>query len=52
MYNDNNTTIKEALIRASSFLKENKISNPFFESQLLLRHVLRCRLVDLTLKRR
>ncbi|QNO15142.1 peptide chain release factor N(5)-glutamine methyltransferase [Alkalicella caledoniensis] len=33
-------TIKEALIWASSYLKENNIENPYFESQLLLRYLL------------
>ncbi|WP_350343559.1 peptide chain release factor N(5)-glutamine methyltransferase [Proteinivorax tanatarense] len=43
-------TIKEALVRASALLKESSIENPFFESQLLLKHVLECRLTDLIAK--
>lgn len=34
------TTIREALLRASSFLQENGCKDPRFEAELLMRHVL------------
>ncbi|WP_353893185.1 peptide chain release factor N(5)-glutamine methyltransferase [Proteinivorax hydrogeniformans] len=43
-------TIKEALLRASYVLKDHKIENPYFESQMLLKHVLQCRLIDLSIR--
>ena len=33
-------TIKEALVWASSYLKNNQIENPYFESQLLMKYLL------------
>lgn len=43
-------TIKEALIWASSYLKESQIENPYFESQLLLKYLLKTTLSSLTIK--
>lgn len=42
-------SIKEALIWASSYLKNKHIENPYFESQLLLKNLLKTTLTKLTI---